>query len=718
MATKQPISTSIIDRVVQGVKFIATGRNDWFGPGEPVAPQAQAPAEEGGAKGRQFDFPTMFNTQRTPGSEFQSGQSGISFQHMRNLADSYDLLRLVIETRKDQMSKMEWSFGPRDPKGQIDARCDELNNFFQFPDQEHDWETWLRALLEDVLVVDAATVYPRMTLGGDVYTLELVDGTTIKRVIDATGRTPEPPNVAYQQILKGMPAVDYNRDELIYKPRNVRTHRVYGYSPVEQVIMTVNIALRRQVHQLQYYTDGNIPDAFIGVPIEWNVEQVKQFQLYWDSIIEGDTAERRKAKFVPGGMTPNFTKDPKLKDEMDDWLARVICYAFSVSSQPLVKEMNRATAESAMKQATQEGLQPVMNWVKNLMNFIVWKYFGYQDLEFKWKEEDELGPKDQAEMLGVLVDKKIITKDEARADLGRDAMTPEQKHELSPPPPPQLAGSTGGPPGSPPRLPAPDDEPPAPGVADKLGKAEAVSLRKASASPISRKRPATVLASTALAEVMKDALSSLQQSVIVALEKTAKGAHRDAKRIIDGLDLDALEETEPEIAKVLKALLVESGGKGLDQVLNTATDEMLEQVNEFAVDYAGARAAELVKGLEDSTRDMLQSSVVTALEEGWSNDRLASELMSAYAFSAERAMLIARTETAYADVAGNLEGWRASGAVAGKRWIVDPNNPCDLCDKLAGVEVDLDESFPGDGGDGPPLHPNCECDVVPILKEE
>ena len=33
--------------------------------------------------------------------------------------------------------------------------------------------------------------------------------------------------------------------------------------------MTVNIALRRQLWQLDYFTEGSIPDALIGVPQSW-----------------------------------------------------------------------------------------------------------------------------------------------------------------------------------------------------------------------------------------------------------------------------------------------------------------------------------------------------------------------------------------------------------------------------------------------------------------
>ena len=81
--------------------------------------------------------------------------------------------------------------------------------------------------------------------------MQQLDGATIKRVIDDWGRTPQPyagPDgatvypPAYQQVLKGLPAVNYAARDIMYRPRNVRAHRVYGYSPVQQILMTVNIA--------------------------------------------------------------------------------------------------------------------------------------------------------------------------------------------------------------------------------------------------------------------------------------------------------------------------------------------------------------------------------------------------------------------------------------------------------------------------------------------
>jgi hypothetical protein len=59
-------------------------------------------------------------------------------------------------------------------------------------------------LLEEMLVIDAATLYPRYNRGGALYALDIIDGATIKPLIGEDGRAPESPDPAYQQILKGI----------------------------------------------------------------------------------------------------------------------------------------------------------------------------------------------------------------------------------------------------------------------------------------------------------------------------------------------------------------------------------------------------------------------------------------------------------------------------------------------------------------------------------
>ena len=418
--TATPIAPSLVARARDGIRYIISGVTPatWFGPFQPLQPQA--PPE---VAGRQFDYPVGYNLEILP-----RGDEPISFAQLRALADGCDLLRLVIETRKDQIERLQWNIRRRDSaSGEParvgnDPRIAEIENFFRMPDRMNFWSSWLRLVLEDVFVIDAPALYLRRDRGGRLYALEPIDGATVKRLIDAGGRTPVPPDPAYQQVLHGLPAVDLTMRDLIYRPRNGRAHRIYGYSPVEQIVMTVNIAMRRQLFQLSYYTEGNVPEALIGTPESWGPNQIKEFQQYWDALLEGNLAQRRHAKFVPGGVAKTFipTKEVELKSLYDEWLARVICYAFSVSPQPFIDRINRATAESAQEAAAEEGLAPIQNWIKQLVDYVIVTEFAAPDLEFQWRDDRDTDPQVAASVAQTYVVNGIKSVNEVRGEIGLD----------------------------------------------------------------------------------------------------------------------------------------------------------------------------------------------------------------------------------------------------------------------------------------------------------
>ncbi|MGH6856724.1 MAG: phage portal protein [Methylocella sp.] len=395
---------------------------DWFGPLAPITPLA--PPE---IAGRQWDYPAGYNL-----STLSRPFEPITFSTLRALADGYDLLRLVIETRKDQAARQTWSIAARDNKALSAAdaeRIATLKNFFAKPDGIHGFADWLRILLEEVFVTDAPALYMSRDRGGRLKALMPLDGATIKPVIDPWGRAPQPYfdgdklvyPAAYQQILKGYPAIDYSMRDLTYRPRNLRVNRVYGMSPVEQIVTTVNIALRRQLYLLDYFAEGNIPDSLIGVPETWTPDQIASYQKYWDAYFDGDLGRRRRAKFVPGGVAKTFiqTKEPELKGPFDEWLARIVCFAFSISPQALTQTVNRATAETQKELAEEEGLAPILAWAKALIDDFLASEFDASDLEFVWSASDEADPATQEAILSGYTSKGILTINEARAVLGR-----------------------------------------------------------------------------------------------------------------------------------------------------------------------------------------------------------------------------------------------------------------------------------------------------------
>ena len=168
---------------------------------------------------------------------------------------------------------------------------------------------------------------------------------------------------------------------------------------------------------------------------------------------------------------------------------------------------------------------------------------------------------------------------------------------------------------------------------------------------------------------------------------------------------------------------------GIDAV---AKPEILGTVSRFATDYATERGAEMVGmkwvdgdlvpnpnavwQITESTRDFIAAEVRKSLEEGVSNDILATRLQNGYAFSDSRAMMIARTETIKASNQGALAGYKASGVVEFKEWTTAEDDRVSEECEANGEEgaIPLDATF-SSGDDAPPVHPNCRCVIVPVV---
>ena len=191
-----------------------------------------------------------------------------------------------------------------------------------------------------------------------------------------------------------------------------------------------------------------------------------------------------------------------------------------------------------------------------------------------------------------------------------------------------------------------------------------------------------------------------------------------------------------QVQDLLGEQLIAAGKLGTVEAyaqLKLDNPEALELANKDAIEFAKSRAAELVGkritedgdaidnpnseyNIEEATREMLRADITEAIEQGLSNEDLAKTIESSYAFSSERALTIARTETAFADCNGNKAVYERSGVVSEKTWIVG-DGCCPDCQELDGETVPLTEKF-SNGVDTPPGHPNCRCDFLPVLNSE
>lgn len=380
----------MIARALVAVKYAFTGNApaNWFGPLDPMQPMA--PPE---VAGRQYDYPVGFNLNLTPRSE-----EPIGFEKLKRLARNSDLLRMVMEGQKDKFESLEWSIKPREKAGQLRGATDPtvaaIQAQLEYPDRVHDWAQWSRMLLEQLFVLDAVSIYRRRDVTERPFAFELLDGATIKVLLDPSGRRPAPPLPGYQQILKGVPAVDYTADELLYYPQNPRADHAYGFSRVEMIVNIVETSIDRMKSQKAYFRDGNLSDGFFEAPEGVQPDQVAQVETRWNNLTSAGVENRRIAQFLPAGFKWNPIGQPPLQDMFDEWLIRLICFTFSTSPTPFLKQqgLGQGSAQSDHAAAEAAGLANLMAFVRRLMNRILAEDFARPDLEFTWIEDREFDP--------------------------------------------------------------------------------------------------------------------------------------------------------------------------------------------------------------------------------------------------------------------------------------------------------------------------------------
>src|SRR5574340_436927 len=335
----------------------------------------------------------------------------------------------------------------------LQPECEAATRFFEQPDNLNDLYSFLGMLLYELFTTDAMTIYKRLDLAGRLYSLDPVDGATIKPLVDERGRT-----VAYQQIVHGFPETQFRRPsadspdeklpiytprELLYRPRWQRTFSPYGSPPTEWVILRVNQALRKQTGDLAHFTDGNVPAGFAVPPdaATLSPEQVRQFERDFNATLEGNSRERAKLRFLPWNMSVQEFRPFTFETALDDWMMRITCAAYAVPPQELgfTNDVNRATAELQEAVNERRGLKPLANWLKTS----VFDPLIQNDLAEKWPvtrtislpgqpTRTPINPWKQVEMQWHFGDKSDdLTEAQTHAiDIGQGVISPDESRTM------------------------------------------------------------------------------------------------------------------------------------------------------------------------------------------------------------------------------------------------------------------------------------------------
>lgn len=744
---KDLLTTRIFDGLhmaAETLKFVISGvePSGFYSPGQPQQPVAQETI------GRVWDFPIGLNM----GFNSDRGRGALreNFALLRGMAEELPLLRVGIERRKDQMKRLKFNIKDNSFEEEGDSpEAAKVKQMFKFPDGILPFETWQGKLLEDMFVIDAAVIEPRRLIQedtrGEIVHLDAIDGATIWKAIDDFGRTPTGENdVAYQQILKGMPANSLKIHQLIYMAKNLRTNKLYGLSVVEQIEMIVNQALRRELHKLEFYTDGTQVDEWMIAPKEWTTADLKEFKKFWDAMHEGNTAERRKLQIVAGGTTFHNPKATLLKDEFDEWLARVVMYALGLSPVNFIKTVNRNAGEVA-KEEEDEGLESIKKWWKSYMDMILQHplYMNKPDLEWEWMDRPVVDRQkravaDQTEIRNGMKSVDDARKERGQSKLGMKAVMVLGSNIYSIE---DLVSAQGGGEQAEPLNATPAGSASAQSPFENLekqAKKKVLTLNFDPTTDLDLKAVESFLADFLIgqAAVITAQLAPNFPEVATAKLEKADGNAAAADKMIADLDFDGWAVIQGDMEAFLLEESRRAGASMIQQMeLSTsATKDLLIQVDEASVEFARKRSAEMIgkkfiKGklvknpnskfaITEKTRKLIRKDIINALEEGESVGQLGTRLADNYSFSASRGRAIAITELSNASGTSGMEAWKLSGVVQNKQWLLSGNHAVpDGCDENANAgAIPLSDDFPS-GHQHNPAHTGCWCDTVAIVTE-
>lgn len=670
-----------------------------FGPGKPIAPTSETVDQIEGP--RQFQYPVAVNTNfATPRREF----SLTPFEQLRALATSYDVASLCIATITDIVSGLELTVVAKDKKQQAaeNSTCDALMAFFAKPDKVNDFSSWLTMLIYDQLVIDALTVYPRKAQGGGLWGLEVVDGATIKPLLDVRGQV-----AAYQQILWGTPWSNYERADapndddfpeyspldLIYKPRWPRSNTPYGYPPTEKIILRVNTALRKQTMDLSRFTDGNVPYGLLSPPEGlMQPEQVAAFEEWFNAALAGNDQARSRIKLMPwaGKYQPlnEMSEGGRYESALDEWMLKVTCAAFAVPPQELgfTNDVNRSQGEMQENALYRRCIIPLCTWLcRTIFNPIIQspEYLNQPQLEARF----DYGEVEDMEKIAAV----------QQGDVSAGIISASESRSMRYP---DLDGN-------------------APGVPVPAQETGAKAGRMLTMADLAR--PKAALAKAANDEQPPDdeqrrrwekKLLDWLTDAYTRQGERIREALRDAGETVQAGMIDSifLSETAAILRDVLPIyddILSNAAVLAFDQI-PIGVD--WEQVNFAVLELAQSEATRFAKESTETSKAQTAKIIADWIASGGAMDDLIERVGRVW--SGPRADIAAVTEVTRLFAQGNQAAWKASGVVQALQWKTsNDERVCPVCGPLADSELAMDSS------NLPPAHPRCRCWIVPVVKK-
>lgn len=181
-----------------------------------------------------------------------------------------------------------------------------------------------------------------------------------------------------------------------------------------------------------------------------------------------------------------------------------------------------------------------------------------------------------------------------------------------------------------------------------------------------------------------------------------------------------------------------------DEVMEAGQDAMLlvtagsfDTTDPAIARFIERRTTKVSRAVNKETDKQVRAELAEGLKNNETLQELVARIESVYGAAAGyRAERIARTETIRAETWATEQAWKQSDVVESKEWYTaHDERTCQFCGPMDGTIIQLGkryhdkgDTYTGTSGgtikfdfesiEGPPLHANCRCTLLPVLKTD
>jgi HK97 family phage portal protein len=370
----------------------------------------------------------------------------ISFEVLRRAVNAVPIARICVNVLKEKITKTKWVIKTIDPMAKADAvQIKEITDLLKTPNEQDSTRSFLDKALEDLLILDAVAIEKTRYPDGKLAQLYTVDASTIRPVFDEYGNqeieVPLPngktPPVSYLQIFNnsmyggpesGDIVAAWSKKDFIYfhmHPQGSIASFGYGLSPIEGVLSVVSNLLNSDNYNGSYFDTGAFPPIILQLAESLSQRDMERYREYIYQQIEG---EFHRPAIVAGGgeMKVHNLKDLSNRDmqfmEYTSWLSKLLAAAYGLSPEDIgltdtTGSKNVSETQKDLSEA--KGYGSILHLIKEIINHdIIWKDFGYADIEFDWIAIDSTDPKTATEIQDIKLKNGTMTLNEAREKNG------------------------------------------------------------------------------------------------------------------------------------------------------------------------------------------------------------------------------------------------------------------------------------------------------------